>query len=81
VSVLLGLEETPDPKADEGLQESAMCFTLVTVKLLFDIAEDCVWPVLLAEAEVLASLPVVAPIIWTCFPTSAFKSAVDPLSW
>jgi hypothetical protein len=82
IASVLGLEETPDPSAAEGgVQVSARCFTLVAVKLLFDIVEDCVWPVLLAEAEAVASLPVAAPVIWTCFPTSAFRSAVEPLIW
>jgi hypothetical protein len=77
----LGLEETPEPRPADGLQVSAMCFTPVAVKLLLDIVEDCVWPLLLAEAEAVASLPVVAPISSTLWPTCAFRSAVEPLIW
>ncbi len=78
---LAGFDETPEPSADEDeLHVSAMCFTLVTVKLLFDDAEDCVWPVLLADEDAVASLPLVVPVSCTSCPTCAFRSAVAPLS-
>ena len=35
-------DDTPGPSCADGLHVSAMCFTLVTAKLLFDIVEDCV---------------------------------------
>jgi len=76
--------ETPDPSCDEGddaLQVSAMCLTLVTVKFLADEDEDCVWPLLLAEAEAVVSLPAIVPESWTWCPTCCFRSEVAPLSW
>jgi hypothetical protein len=75
--------ETPDPSCDDGdaLQVSAMCFTLVTVKFFEVEDEDCVWPLLLADADELMSLPVDVPESWTWCPTCAFRSDVAPLSW
>lgn len=73
-------DDTPGPSCADGLHVSAMCFTLVTAKLLFDIVEDCVLPVLLADAEAVDSLPVVAPISSTLCPTWSFRSAVEPFS-
>ena len=77
-----GFDETPEPNADEDeLHVSAMCLTLVTVKFLLDDAEDCVWPMLLADEEAVASLPLVVPVSCTSCPTCAFRSDVAPFSW
>ena len=75
-------DDTPEPSCDDGdaLQVSAMCFTLVTVKFLPADADDCVWPVLLAEADEVVSLPVVVPDSCTWWPTCCFRSAVAPFS-
>ena len=76
-------EETPDPRDDDGeaLHVSAMCFALVTVKVLPAEEDDCVWPVLLAAAEDVESLPEVVPLSWTWCPTCCFRSEVAPFSW
>jgi hypothetical protein len=56
-------EDTPGPTcADPLLQVSAMCLALVTVKFFEVEVDDCVWPVLLAEADEVVSVPVTAPI-------------------
>lgn len=61
-----GLDETPEPNAEEeGLHVSAMCFMSVTVKFLLDDADDCVWPMLLADEAAVASLPLVVPVSCT----------------
>jgi len=59
---------------------SAMCFTFVTVKFLADEDEDCVWPVLLADADEVVSVPVIVPESWTWCPTCCFRSDVAPFS-
>lgn len=77
-----GLAETPEPSAEEeGLHVSAMCFMLVTVKFFDDDADDCVWPVALADEDAIASAPPVVPLSWTWWPTWAFMSDVAPFNW
>jgi hypothetical protein len=78
---VLGEALTPDPTcAEPELHVSAMCFRLVTVKDFPAAEDDWVCPLALTEADDDVSLPVLAPINWTWWPTCCFRSLVAPFS-